>query len=245
MLRTKDKLNYDNRKGDPQKTNPCYLINSSPNKPLSDRAYLESMIPHHQVAINVSKKIMRHTVDPNILYFARHFAYTYENEILLMEGLLLSGIPSSASQDAYKVQVLRTEFAEFNPETTKADSYQCNFYNFSPNAAVDSTSNIGGAGNNINNAKGGRPLVGTILHKNNDRVMSECEYINFMINHLNIELVMSNKIVRQSRNTGLVSFAYDNIRNRKYDIWRLNNHSYSNSQSQCSDLMKYGDKLNF
>ena len=236
MLRTRDELNFRNKRSNPRKDNPCYNINgSNKNKPLSDNQYLEYMIPHHQVAINVSKKILRHTNDPNIMYLARNARFKFSDEILLMENLLKSGIPTAVSNVDGNVEVMRNELTQFYPDQVRAKNYKCSFYNFSPNAARDQTSK--------GRVPGGTALRGQIIDRDNNRVMTDCEYLKFMINHFNLEIEMCSKIIRQSKNTGLVSFAYEIIKNRKYEIWRMRGYTGCN-QDQCSELMRYGDKFN-
>ncbi len=56
--------------------------------PITDRSYLEHMIPHHQVAIDMSRRLLKHTKNSYLLDFCRKLIYDQQNEIFLMNNLL-------------------------------------------------------------------------------------------------------------------------------------------------------------
>jgi uncharacterized protein (DUF305 family) len=55
---------------------------------ISDRSYLEHMIPHHQVAIDMSKRLLMHTNNSYLLVFCRKLIIDQQSEIYLMNNLL-------------------------------------------------------------------------------------------------------------------------------------------------------------
>jgi uncharacterized protein (DUF305 family) len=55
---------------------------------VSDRSYLEHMIPHHQVAIDMSKRLLLHTNNSYLLVFCRKLIVDQQSEIYLMNNLL-------------------------------------------------------------------------------------------------------------------------------------------------------------
>ena len=55
---------------------------------LTDKSYLEHMIPHHQVAIDMSHRLLLHTNNSYLLYFSRKLIADQKNEIYLMNNLL-------------------------------------------------------------------------------------------------------------------------------------------------------------
>ena len=59
-------------------TDPCF-------GKLSDLEYLEHMIPHHQVAIDMSKMLIPHTNNPVILHLCRDIIRKQDYEIWEME----------------------------------------------------------------------------------------------------------------------------------------------------------------
>jgi uncharacterized protein (DUF305 family) len=57
---------------------------------MSDNAYIRHMIPHHQVAVDMSKKILKTTKSDFIIYMAYRMIRAQQSEILELENLLHS-----------------------------------------------------------------------------------------------------------------------------------------------------------
>ena len=55
---------------------------------ITDISYLEHMIPHHQVAIDMSKRLLLHTNNSYLLVFCRKLIVDQQSEIYLMNNLL-------------------------------------------------------------------------------------------------------------------------------------------------------------
>ena len=55
---------------------------------ITDRSYLEHMIPHHQVAIDMSKRLLLHTNHSYLMEFCRNLIIEQQGEIFLMNNLL-------------------------------------------------------------------------------------------------------------------------------------------------------------
>jgi len=62
-------------------SNPC-------TDKLSDLEYLEHMIPHQQVAIDMSRRLLLHTNNSYLLEFCRNLIIDQQREILYMNNLL-------------------------------------------------------------------------------------------------------------------------------------------------------------
>ena len=63
------------------KPNPC-------TDKLTDIEYLEHMIPHHQVAIDMSKRLLLHTNNSYLIDFCNRLIIDQQGEIYLMNNLL-------------------------------------------------------------------------------------------------------------------------------------------------------------
>jgi uncharacterized protein (DUF305 family) len=61
--------------------NPCTDI-------LTDIGYLEHMIPHHQVAIDMSRRLMLYTNNSYLMDFCRKLILDQQGEIFYMNSLL-------------------------------------------------------------------------------------------------------------------------------------------------------------
>ena len=55
---------------------------------ITDRSYLEHMIPHHQVAIDMSKRLLLHTNHSYLIDFCRKLIIDQQGEIFLMNNML-------------------------------------------------------------------------------------------------------------------------------------------------------------
>ena len=65
----------------PSNPNPC-------DEYLSDRDYLLHMIPHHQVAVDMSKTLLKHTNNDFMISFAYRIIRSQQDEINYMNQLL-------------------------------------------------------------------------------------------------------------------------------------------------------------
>lgn len=57
---------------------------------ITDKEYLTHMIPHHQMAIDMSKQILKYSNNPAIIKLARDVVWAQNYEIWLMCSLLKS-----------------------------------------------------------------------------------------------------------------------------------------------------------
>lgn len=55
---------------------------------LDDKMYLEHMIPHHQVAVDMSKKLLKNTDNDFMIYLAYRIIRSQQEEIILLQDLL-------------------------------------------------------------------------------------------------------------------------------------------------------------
>ena len=55
---------------------------------VNDRSYLEHMIPHHQVAIDMSKRLLLHTTHSYLIEFCKNLIIEQQGEIFYMNNLL-------------------------------------------------------------------------------------------------------------------------------------------------------------
>ena len=55
---------------------------------ITDKSYLEHMIPHHQVAVDMSRRLLLHTNHPYLMDFCRKLIIDQQGEIYYMNSLL-------------------------------------------------------------------------------------------------------------------------------------------------------------
>ena len=73
---------------------------------ITDESYLEHMIPHHQVAIDMSKRLLLHTNNSYLLDFCRKLIFDQQGEIYYMNNLLenMGGL--------YKSELLSSKYTD-------------------------------------------------------------------------------------------------------------------------------------
>ena len=63
--------------------NPCTDI-------LSDEDYLKHMIPHHQVAVDMSKKLLKNTTNDFMIELSYRIIRSQQEEVILLQDMLES-----------------------------------------------------------------------------------------------------------------------------------------------------------
>ena len=86
---------YNPRKSKKGECNPLFFKPNDhsvhmENMKTTDKSYLEHMIPHHQVAIDMSKRLLKHTNNNYLLDFCRKLILDQQGEILYMNNLLMN-----------------------------------------------------------------------------------------------------------------------------------------------------------
>ena len=66
-----------------KKPNPCTDF-------LSDTEFLEHMIPHHQVAVDMSERLLMYTNNSYLMDFCRKLIIDQQGEIYLMNNMLMN-----------------------------------------------------------------------------------------------------------------------------------------------------------
>ena len=57
---------------------------------LDDKMYIKHMIPHHQVAVDMSKQLLKHTKNDFMIYLAYRIIRSQQDEIILLNDMLKS-----------------------------------------------------------------------------------------------------------------------------------------------------------
>jgi uncharacterized protein (DUF305 family) len=64
-------------------------------KTLDEKSYLEHMIPHHQVAVDMSKNLLKNTTNDFMIYLCYRIIRNQEEEVVLLSDLLKLELPDS------------------------------------------------------------------------------------------------------------------------------------------------------
>ena len=83
-----NKLGLTNTYCDPHFFNPEEHMKHLEGMNLDEKMYLQHMIPHHQVAVDMSKKLLKHTTNDFMIYLAYRIIRSQQEEIIMLNDLL-------------------------------------------------------------------------------------------------------------------------------------------------------------
>jgi len=187
----------------PSGVNPC-------TDHLTDQDYLEHMIPHHQVAIDMSEMLKPNTINPIMLHLCRDIIrkQSYEIwEMTIMKQKLSDGF-FHPKKENHTYPITKLEF--HNPTESKSKDGSCNPLFFKPN---DHMHHMAGM-------------------KVNDK-----SYLEHMIPHHQVAVDMSKRLLMHTNNSYLIDFCRRLIQDQQGEIFYMNS-LLKNSYNYQSELLR-------
>jgi uncharacterized protein (DUF305 family) len=190
-------------KGD---SNPCI-------DKLTDIQYLEHMIPHHQVAVDMSDMLIPHTNNPSMLNLCREIKRVQEYEIWEMEKMKkkLSDTMSSNNEFIVDKDNAKTKLDIWDPKMSKSKDGGCNPLFFKPNDHSQ--------------------------HMKHMKITDK-SYLEHMIPHHQVAIDMSKRLLLHTNNTYLITFCRKLIIDQQGEIYYMNN-LLKNKYIHHSPLLSY------
>ena len=170
------------------KSNPCI-------DKLTDLEYLEHMIPHHQVAIDMSVLLQKHTSSDIMLNLCREIIRIQSYEIFEMSKMKAYK-DTLFTDDKWIKEKINTKLDTYNPILSKAKEGECNPLFFKPN---DHSQHMKGM-------------------KLTDR-----SYLEHMIPHHQVAIDMSRRLLLHTNNSYLLEFCRKLILEQQAEILYMNN----------------------
>jgi uncharacterized protein (DUF305 family) len=181
------------------KIKPSNVFKKDPcNDYLTDDEYLEHMIPHHQVAIDMSNKLIKKTKNPIMISFTRGIIWQQGYEIQMMEGVM-NKLPhnygNKGSKKNLKNYSNKTKLHFYNPKLSRAINYYCDPNFFNPNS-----------------------------HESHmkDMKLTNKSYLEHMIPHHQVAVDMSNRLLLHTNNIHMIDLATTIIREQQNEILKMN-----------------------
>ena len=162
---------------------------------LTDHEYLEHMIPHHQVAVDISIELQKKTKSPIMQKILRELIWTQKYEIQLMKELLYN-LPKKVSHKNRMMRDYTITNSDFmKPNKVEVTNTYCDPHFFNPEE-----------------------------HKKHMLKMKLTDemYIKHMIPHHQVAVDMSKKLLLNTKNDFMINFAYRIIRSQQQEIVLLN-----------------------
>jgi uncharacterized protein (DUF305 family) len=161
---------------------------------LTDREYLEHMIPHHQIAIDMSKVLQRKTKCVVLQKILRNVIWIQEIEIKIMNNMLYS-LPDRISDSKIKMNKIYTQ--------TLSDFIEPNKLGLT-NTYCD-------------------PSFFDSKHMQHLSHITDDSYIYHMIPHHQVAIDMSKILLENTNNDMMIWFAYRVIKDQQQEVIELDN----------------------
>ena len=163
---------------------------------LTDLEYLEHMIPHHQVAVDISIMLQNKTTSPRMQRILRELIriQTYEIEMMIM---MKKKFPQKVSEDINNNKYTKTGSDFIRPNKLGLTNTYCDPHFFDPEAHMEH-----------------------MKHMNLDDKM----YLEHMIPHHQVAVDMSKILIKNTKNDFMLSLAYNIIKSQQEEIIMLNNY---------------------
>ena len=185
-------------------SNPC-------TDSLTDIEYLEHMIPHHQVAIDMSNMLIPHTNNAELLHLCRNIIRKQGYEIWEMNFMKEGLAETVFDNDPWTVDKGVTKLDVFEPVMSKSKDGSCNPLFFKPN---DHSAHMKGM---------------KITNKS---------YLEHMIPHHQVALDMSKRLLLHTNNSYLLDFCRKLIIDQQGEIFYMNS-LLRNTYNNKSDILLF------
>ena len=171
----------------PDNPNPC-------DKYLSDKDYLLHMIPHHQVAVDISLEMEKKSKNPVMQEILRKLIWTQKREIMMMKDILHS-LPDPISNNNVNMNKIYLNTILDYTKLASLPNAKCNPEFFDPE-----------------------------LHKKHlsHMKLDEKFYLQHMIPHHQVAVDMSKTLLKHTTNDFMIYFAYRIIRSQQDEINYMN-----------------------
>tara|TARA_Y100001958_G_C21105001_1_gene453768 strand:+ start:96 stop:704 length:609 start_codon:yes stop_codon:yes gene_type:complete len=177
---------------------------------LSDIEYLKHMIPHHQVALDMSKLLLPKSKNPLILHLCRDIIRKQSYEIWEMEMLKQKINDPITDNSNWTIDCYQTKLEKFNPIMSKANEGECNPLFFKPNDHMEHMQHM---------------------------EINDNSYLKHMIPHHQVAVDMSKRLLLHTNNSYLLDFCRKLIIDQQGEIYYMNN-LLNNHYNHVSELLQ-------
>ena len=178
---------------------------------LTDREYLLHMIPHHQVAVDISIILQKTTNSPAMQQILRQLIWTQQYEIKMMEEMLVALAEDVSSQEKMKKNYINTISDFIPPNKLGLTQTYCDPHFFDPEAHMKHME---------------------------DMKLDDKMYLEHMIPHHQVAVDMSKKLIQNSNSDFMIYLAYRIIRSQQEEIILLTDLLHQNNYRYQSQLVR-------
>ena len=188
-------------------SNPC-------TDKLTDLEYLEHMIPHHQVAIDMSIMLIPHTNNPITLHLCRDIIRKQSYEIWEMNMMKNNISETLFDEKKGNIDTFKTNLERYEPLQSKSKDGSCNPLFFKPNDHMSHMKHM----------------------KINDK-----SYLEHMVPHHQVAIDMSKRLLLHTNHSYLMEFCRKLIIDQQGEIFYMNNLLKKNNYLHNSEILNDSD----
>lgn len=177
---------------------------------LTDDQFLEHMVPHHQVAVDMSDLLTPITKNPIMKHFCRKISWQQKYEIAMMNSVM-NKLPIILDNKTMELNYEKSKLRFYLPIESAAREGDCNPLFFKPDEHMEHMAHM------------------TI----NDR-----SYLEHMIPHHQVAVDMCHRLLLHTKSSHMMALCYDIIREQQNEILQMNQMLQSwDAWQQHSDLI--------
>jgi len=183
-------------------SNPCIDY-------LTDDQFLEHMIPHHQVAVDMSDLLSPITKNPIMKHMCRKISWQQKYEISMMNSVL-GKLPIILDNKSMKLNYEKSKLRYYLPVESTARNGECDPLFFKPDDHMKHMEHMD---------------------------VTDKTYLEHMIPHHQVAIDMCHRLLLHTQNTHMMALCYDIIREQQNEILQMNQMLQSWNTWQYSSLM--------
>ena len=161
---------------------------------LTDNKFLEHMIPHHQVAVDMSDLLTPITKNPIMKHFCRKISWQQKYEIAMMKSVM-NKLPIILDNKTMELNYEKSKLIFYLPTESAARDGNCDPLFFKPDEHMKHMEHM----------------------SINDR-----SYLEHMIPHHQVAVDMCHRLLLHTKNTHMMALCYDIIREQQNEILQMN-----------------------
>ena len=186
------------------------FINEPCSDKLTDKEYLLHMIPHHQVAVDISIELQKMSKWPKMQEILRKLIWVQNYEIGMMNEMLKK-FPNKMTDETKMQRLYKSTVSDFTkPNKLGLTKTYCDPHFFDPEEHMKH-----------------------IKHMKLDDKM----YLEHMIPHHQVAVDMSKKLLKNTKNDFMIELAYRIIRSQQEEIILLNDLMKEKNNKYKSELV--------
>jgi uncharacterized protein (DUF305 family) len=176
---------------------------------LTDDQFLEHMIPHHQVAVDMSDLLSPITKNPIMKHMCRKISWQQKYEISMMNSVI-GKLPVILDDNSMNLNYEESKLRYYLPIESAARNGECNPLFFKPNDHMKHMEHMD---------------------------VTDKTYLEHMIPHHQVAIDMCHRLLLHTQNTHMMALCYEIIREQQNEILQMNQMLKSWNTWQYNSLM--------